>query len=181
MNRIRNVVVGLLSAGGLVLTGLAAGPASATTVAAHPLSQARISAIVHSIKPLPGCADTFVPRASSTRGLICLRPLAPSSRAAANASPAGCDFDYYQNGPYGSSAWANGWRDCVGGGPGNYSVPRSLNDQASAWDSCSDGIFYANQPGTSPSAAFPSFSAGNFPWGSVRNDSLSSAWVDFVC
>ena len=181
MNQIRSIAAGLLLAGGLVVSSLAMTPASASSKPAPPLTHARITAIVHAVRPLPNCADTFVPKAGSNRGRICLATLPASAGGIKRASPQGCDFDYYQNGPYGSQAWANGWRLCVGGGPGNYFVPRSLNDQASSWDSCSNGIFYANQPGTSPSARFPGVAAGDFPWGGVPNDSLSSAWVAIVC
>ena len=90
-----------------------------------------------------------------------------------------CFVMYFQNGPFGSTSWANGWGDCVdqyGGNP--YYVPRFLNDQASSWDSCySGGTFYTNQPYTNPQANYPATSYGNFPWGAVANDALSSLHI----
>lgn len=91
---------------------------------------------------------------------------------------------YFQNGPFGSNAWANGWGDCVdqyGGNP--YYVPRKFNDQASSWDSYGSGTFYANQPYTNPYATYPANGQGNFPLANpprlpVPNDSLSSIVIN---
>lgn len=155
----------------LVSLAVPAGYAAST-----PQSAARIA---HALTPLPGCAVTLTPKVGETAGRVCLVPETAAMRAAVapDASVAGCQADVYGNGPYGSTAWQNGWGLCLAGGTGNYYIPTAYNDQASSWDSCAGGIFYANQPGTSPSAAFPANSAGNFPLGSVANDSLSSAYI----
>lgn len=130
---------------------------------------------------LPNCLTTFYPNARNPLDRVCLTPV-PASEAK-SASPSDtfgpCNFAYYQNGPYLPSS---GWSACALVLSGNdYFVPRSLNDQASSWASCgTGGVFYANQPGTSPSASFPANSHGNFPWGAVPNDSLSSAFVNNI-
>lgn len=161
----------------IATVGLVALAVPSGYAASAPLSTAHVGGAV---TPLAGCAVTFAPKVGSTAGRICLVPENAAMRAAAVKPDAGgCAFDYYQNGPYGSTAWADGWAACVvDNSGGDYYVPTSLNDQASSWDSCSAGIFYGNQPGTSPSASFPANSSGNFPRGAVGNDSLSSAYVD---
>jgi hypothetical protein len=131
----------------------------------------------HAIKPLSGCAVTLAPAVGSDRGRVCLRKQEATN---VTASPQACSFDYYENGPWGSPDWGKGWGICVSGQGYGY-VPLELNDQASSWDSCSDGFFYTNQPGTEPSAYFPAGSIGNFPIGGVANDALSSFWVDYAC
>jgi hypothetical protein len=161
----------------------------------------------HTITPLPNCAVTFVPKVNTGSGRVCLqtttalartarakglsvvtdsvvRP-AHSEMARPNSAIPGCFFDFYQNGPY--AARGTGWGYCVSEvqSNGDFYVPKAYNDQASSWNSCTDGVFYANQPGTLPSQYFPiALNGANFPWGSVQNDSLSSAVVyygDTVC
>ncbi len=129
----------------------------------------------HPITPLANCLVTFTPHVNNEQERTCLVK-ATAQTLSPNAVRPGCSMDYYQNGPYGSSAWANGWAECAVGF-GTYYVFSSLNDQASAWDSLCDGVFFANQPWTDPGAYFPPNSAGNFPWGGVPNDSLSSFYV----
>ena len=128
----------------------------------------------HAIKPLGGCAVTLAPAVGRDEGRVCLQ------QAAATASAEACSFAYYENGPWGSQDWHDGWGICVSGQGYGY-VPLELNDQASSWDSCSDGFFYANQPNTDPLAYFPAGSIGNFPIGGVPNDALSSFWVNYAC
>jgi hypothetical protein len=109
---------------------------------------------------------------------------AAGALALPSATSAVCLVDYYQNGPYGSAAWKAGWGVCVTV-RGTYDVPTARNDQASAWDSCASGAFWANQPHNPPAADFPANSAGNFPWrasnGTVPNDSLSVIGVGAGC
>lgn len=159
----------------------AVGLASLTVPAGYAASAAQSGArVAGAVTPLAGCAVTFAPKVGSTAGRVCLVQETAAMRSAAvtpDSAVPGCAFDYYQNGPYGSTAWGNGWGLCVVGA-GNYYVPIQYNDQASSWDSCASGIFYGNQPGTSPSASFPANSSGNFPLGSVANDSLSSAFIN---
>ncbi|HZR53016.1 MAG TPA: hypothetical protein VFB06_26320 [Streptosporangiaceae bacterium] len=149
------------------LIGLGATAQAGTT--AHSGHIQRIAGV---IKPLPGCAETFAPRVASTEGRVCLKKLPATVAMAPASAPFGCVADYYQNGPYGSTAWENGWGVCDQN-TGNYRVPLQFNDQASAWDSSCPGNFSVNAPGTFPGAGFPADSAGNFPWGAVPNDSLS--------
>lgn len=151
------------------------------------------SGIAHLITALPGCAVTYAPKARDNKRRVCLTTIAQlenmarkaglsSGRAPvkpADAITNGCFFRYYQNGPYGSAAWANGWVACVNdvADNGYYWVPAWLNDQASAFDTCADVYFSVNQPGTAPASFAYADTTGNFPWGSVPNDSLSGALV----
>ena len=160
---IAGVVALLQTAGGQAVSASPAGP---------------VARIANAAAPLPGCAVTFVPQVGSEDGRTCL---SPAAEAGAAAAPQDCSFAYYENGPYGSDDWRNGWGVCVIGGPGNYYVSLPRNDKASSWDSCASGTFYANQPGTDPHAGFPANSSGNFPWGAVPNDALSSAYVNYAC
>lgn len=175
MTRFRALVLAVSAAA--VATLAAAG--TPATAAAAPASASRPG---HVLTPLPGCLVTLQSKVSDPGSRTCLTPAPAGAPAAASPNAFTCAFDYYQNGPYGSAAWANGWGACaIVTGPSNYYVPRSLNDQASSWDSCASGIFYTNQPGTAPSAGFPAGSHGNFPWGAVANDALSSARVNYAC
>ncbi len=142
-------------------------------VAQH--APATVARIAGAANPLPGCAVTFAPDVGSDEGRSCLTPASGTGVQAQS-----CAFTYYENGPYGSPDWRNGWSVCVAGW-GNYYVPLALNDKASSWDSCATGTFYANQPNTDPRAGFPPDSAGNFPRGGVANDALSSAYVNYPC
>lgn len=199
------VTLALAAATSPAASGTVASPAKAAasvasvTPARHQALQASsglVKRIPNAIRPLPGCAVTFTPKVGSTAGRTCAVPLPASAaarRAAMNPDESACNFDYYQNGPYGSAAWRSGWGECVWGYDlgGTYYVPLTatfqglgtvpVNDQASSWDSCAGGEFYANQPFTDPAATFPTGSAGNFPWGvppnQVPNDSLSSAFI----
>ncbi|HEX5288072.1 MAG TPA: hypothetical protein VFX25_04335 [Streptosporangiaceae bacterium] len=182
MNRFRAII-----AAGLMLSGaLASGALAATPAVASPaplmLAQARVTAIVHGEQALPGCAVTHFAHANSNVGRTCLQPMTAAQSAAAVSPDWGpCALAYYQNGPFGSTDWENGWADCDSVA-GNYRVPLSENDQASVWLSfCSTGVFYAGQPGTSPSASFPAENHGPFPRGAVPNDSLSSIFVAKSC
>lgn len=171
-----------------VLAALLSGSSQAGTASAATIPSAKAG---HVMTSLPGCAVTSGPKVGSNSGRVCLMTIAQLEKATGSVvKPAsvitdGCFFRFYQNGPYGSAAWANGWWHCVNAVAenGDYYVPSWLNDQASAWDSCTDGYFYANQPGTSPGYPFPAGTHGNFPLGPVPNDSLSSAIVyyrDFI-
>lgn len=172
---------GLLAAGGLIIGSMPAGRA-APAAGPRMLSRAEIVSTRDLLRPLPGCALTLIPKVSqASAGRTCLERARGISTASAELGAPSCAFDYYQNGPYGSAAWDEGWAVCSGNAGGNYFVPKQFNDQASSWDSCGTGIFYANQPGTSPSVAFPNASFGNFPDKTVPNDSLSSATITSVC
>ena len=182
MNRFRAIVTA-----GLMLSGVLASGALGTTPAlasAAPLmlAQAQVTAIVHGEQALPGCAVTHFAHANSNIGRTCVQPMTAAQSAAVVRPDGGpCALAYYQNGPYGSTDWERGWADCDSMA-GNYRVPASENDQASVWvSSCSTGTFYANQPGTSPSASFPAETHGPFPRGAVPNDSLSSIFVAKSC
>jgi len=171
MNRFRAVItVGLMVSAVLASGGLGTAPALASP---PPLLLAQA---------LPGCAVTHFAHANSNLGRTCLQPMtAAQSAAAVRPDSAPCALAYYQNGPYGSDAWEEGWADCDSVA-GNYRIPLSENDQASVWvSSCSTGTFYAGQPGTSPSASFPAGTHGPFPHGAVPNDSLSSIFVAKSC
>jgi hypothetical protein len=150
----------------------AAGPQGPSRAAASPTPG-------HVLKPLSGCALTLVPTVRSDQGRSCLRKQATTGQAAASLEA--CSLEYYENGPWGSTDWENGWGICVRG-YGNGYVALERNDQASSWDSwCSDGVFYTNQPDTSPAAYFPIYSYGDFPLGDVANDALSSYWIRNSC
>jgi hypothetical protein len=141
-------------------------------------SARHVTRIAHPVTPLPGCAETFAPRVGDNAGRKCLVRLSASAMQAAAANPdeLGCSVDYYQNGPYGSAQQKQGWAVCVRGS-GNFAVPLQFNDQASSWDSCAAGVFFVNGINTTPDASFPGNDFGNFPWGHVPNDSLSSLKV----
>lgn len=123
--------------------------------------------------PLLHCSVTLE---TATHTKQCLVQETTNKALSTQNSDPGCALMYYQNGPYGSSAMRNGWAICVAGTPGYVPVPKQYNDQASAWDSCSDGYFYKDGANTYPDAYFPAHSSGNFPWGAVPNDSLSYIW-----
>ena len=182
MNRFRVII----TAGLMLSAALASGALGTTRALASPaplmLARAQVTAIVHGEQALPGCAVTHFAHANSNLGRTCLQPMtAAQSAAAVRPDSAPCALAYYQNGPFGSDAWEEGWADCDSMA-GNYRVPASENDQASVWvSSCSTGTFYANQPGTSPSASFPAETHGPFPRGAVPNDSLSSIFVAKSC
>jgi hypothetical protein len=164
------------------LIGLGA-TAHAATASATPHAPEAVTAVhsglmqrtVGAIKPLPGCAETFAPKVGSTMGRVCMKKL-PATAAKTAPALFPCYVEYYQNGPYGSNAWSNGWGVCVQNA-GNYIVPSAFNDQASAWDSRCPGDFYVNGPGTFPGSGFSGNSSGSFPWDAVPNDSLSSIQV----
>ncbi len=121
------------------------------------------------------CRITYFPNPGSTAG-TCLQT---GTGAPSNTIYAGACV--YQNGGYGTSAWASGWMLCFFG-PGTFLVPVAYNDKASSWDTgCTGGTFYTNQPGTTPNANFPSLTSGNFPWGGVANDALSSLTLTYGC
>jgi hypothetical protein len=161
IRQIAAVVAGILL---LVLGGTVAAPAALGTAASE-------------ITPLANCGATFVPHAGSDAGRVCIQP----STEKDSVTPLACNVKYYQNGPYGSQAWKDGWGICVSVHNDYYYVPSEYNDQASAWDSCSTGAFYANQPATTPAASYPENGAGDFPRGAVPNDSLSSLYVYESC
>ncbi|HEX6344405.1 hypothetical protein [Umezawaea sp.] len=159
----------LLAAGAILLLATGGHAASASA----PAGRVEGAAV-----PLAGCEVTFVPDVGSEVGRTCLTPATRTGPAVAAEA---CSFAYYENGPYGSPEWDAGWSVCVTGGPGTHYVPLDLNDQASSWDSCASGTFFAGQPDTDPRQGMPGFSRGNFPWGAVPNDSLSSAYVNRTC
>jgi hypothetical protein len=188
MYRLSHLCVSLLTFAMLAIA-LGTGTAFAARVGSVSLSASTGLSLALSrphITPLPNCSVILVrhfTKSASKQQKRCL--VHRTGMASPNTTSASsCSVDYYQNGPYGSSAWANGWGICVVGS-GSFLVPSAYNDQASSWDSCSGGTFFVNQPFTTPYANFPSNSYGNFPWGSgslvVPNDSLSSLWVASSC
>ena len=181
MNRFRIITAGLMLSAAFASGALGTTPAFASP-APRMLTHTQITAVIHAQKPLAGCAVTHFAKADSNRGRTCLQPMTAAQKTASvRPDWAPCAVVYYQNGPYGSDAWEEGWANCVSVA-GNTRVPVADNDQASVWvSSCSTGTFYANQPGTSPSATFPAGTHGPFPHGAVPNDSLSSLFVAKSC
>ncbi|WP_158942564.1 hypothetical protein [Streptomyces sp. ERV7] len=180
-------VMPLAGAAALVTAVLWGSPAGATQsapttpslTAPGPALKAAITQELTSMS-LPGCALTYAEHAGAQ--VTCLKAAPHTSTAAPQAAPAAtAGICYYQHGPYGSAAMYNGWRACVTGEGDGY-VPPNLNDQASAWVSgCTDGVWFSNQPWTDPAWNFPSYSTGNFPWGAVANDTLSSFHLNRAC
>jgi hypothetical protein len=164
MSRIRTAVAALT----VVAAFLAA---TAAPAAAAPTRSDRLT-------PLPGCAQTWAPKVGDQEHRVCLRKM-PERVSASKASS--CTLEIYQHGPYGSREWERGWvvAFCW---YGNEAVPIDQNDDASSWRSfCSPGIFYVHQPDVHPMAAYPENATGDFPWGAVPNDSLSSVWMRQNC
>lgn len=164
MSRIRTALAALILAAALI-------PATAASASAGPAPSG-------DLPPLPGCAQTWSPKVGDLEHRVCLKKI-PANVTASRSI--GCTLTVYENGPYGSAAWARGWilSFCW---YGDEWVPIEQNDQASSWKSnCSPGVFYANQPNTHPLASFPEHSTGDFPWGAVPNDSLSSVWMRQNC
>lgn len=125
---------------------------------------------------LPGCAMTFAPHAGNPAGAICLAKTTGARPAAAPAA-ANQYVQLWQNGPYPPSS---GWGISIVQA-GLFYVPTKYNDQASSWaagNAC--GSFSVNAPNTNPKAFFSPNTAGNFPRGSVPNDSVSGVAVSFT-
>jgi hypothetical protein len=162
----------------LTVIGLSA-PAQAATTSPAPAAAAPAGLAPHlagGVTPLPDCAETLAPSVGRTAGRVCLRKLPAGAARTAAATTFPCFVEYFQNGPYGSNAWSNGWGICVQHS-GNYSVPAQENDQASAFETECEGNFFVNGPGTFPGSGFNGNVRGNFPYGSVPNDSLSGIQV----
>lgn len=166
-----SVIHRALTAGGvaglLVATALtAASPAAAQTASAAAVAQA--------IKPLAGCRVTEVERVATPGARKCLVP----DERGVGAAPVECTIRLYENKPYGSSAWRDGWSLCVRG-TGGVPLPADKNDKASSWDTSRSGYFYVNSIGSRPFQyyAAPSNITGNFPFGQIPNDRLSSLTV----
>jgi hypothetical protein len=170
-------------AAALALVGLGAAAHAATTSVA-PQTPWTVTAarspgaqrIAGGVKPLPDCAATFAPKVGSTKGRTCMRKLSAFAARTANVTPV-CNAYYYQNGPYGGLAWENGWGVCVAA-IGNYTVSFGFDNQASSWDAVCPTNLYVNAPGTFPGSGTNGNTRGNFPWGSVPNDSLSGMQIN---
>jgi hypothetical protein len=121
---------------------------------------------------LPGCAVTFIPDAGNpTAGVRCLERETGAESAAASSAAAVPFVTLWQNGPYPpSSGWGITYEEL-----GLHNLPSNRNDDASSWDSGpnSCGEFSVNAAGTQPFVNFAPNGHGNFPFGSVPNDSVS--------
>ncbi len=154
------------------MTGLAV--AATALVVGTTLSQADAAALPQPVR-LPGCAMTFAPRAGNPAGAVCLAE-ATGARPAA-ASNANQFVQLWQNGPFPPTS---GWGISIVQA-GKFYVPTKYNDAASSWaaaDAC--GSFSVNDPNTNPKAFFSPNTDGNFPLGSVPNDSVSGVAVSFT-
>jgi hypothetical protein len=178
-----------LALGGAVL---ATAPASsAATEAPHPTAISRATdphtAPLPGHYALPGCAETLAPHAGSGKGLRCLRPAATAAPRATSAlsEPEAC---IYQNGPYGSVAWQNGWGICYYNTVGGVYLDAGHNDAASSWSvGCTSVWFFPNRVNSSPYAHEFEDTFGNFPIRDslgdvlVANDALSSLFLGASC
>jgi hypothetical protein len=169
-------------AAALALLGLGATAQAATTSAGRHAPEAATAArspVAHrpagGVRPLPDCAATFAPKVGSARGRTCIRKLSALAARTARVTPF-CTAYYYENGPFGSVAWSNGWGVCVSS-LGNYTVPFGLDNQASSFETVCPANFYVNAPGTFPGSGAAGNTRGSFPWGAVPNDSLSGIQI----
>jgi hypothetical protein len=178
-----------LALGGAVL---ATAPASSAAVKApHPTAISRATGPHTAPLPghyvLPGCAETLAPHAGSGKGLRCLRPAAAAAPRATSAL-SGTEACIYQNGPYGSRDWQNGWGICYTNVVGGVYLDAGHNDAASSWSvDCTTAWFFTNGVNTTPYAQEPEWTFGNFPIRDslgdvlVANDALSSLYLEDSC
>lgn len=139
---------------------------------AHAQVVQRTSSVVCAVKLTTASTSTCFDQKGNVTSEVAIRTAQPLTNVS-------CALMLYQNGPFvPSSGNFECWTTNVA--PILINIPSDFNDQASSWGSCPEGTFFVNSNGGGPSAGFGDLRHGNFPFGAVPNDSLSSFSLRFV-